>query len=156
MKLIIFLSVILSFSSLASEWRTPHGSEDISNAKRLGEKLKSTFLGVTGVVMSVHEGYGKPIYKLKVSDANGVEEILIGSLYWHDFQPGSKIEVLLDVLAINHRDKKAKALTEDKIMGLGICHVELGIGYATGSKHTYEVCMKWYGKSFPKDYKDRE
>lgn len=153
------LAVIALFAPLlgfAADWRTPHTSADIAAARAQGSELKPHFLGLSGKVKSVSVGYrDKPIYILTVSDSEGDEEIVVGSLLLADLQPDDEVQVLIDVLLIPESEAKARQLASDSFMALGLCLINNTQGYAKGAEAAESLCQKWYLEVFPKSYQDR-
>jgi hypothetical protein len=156
MKKFLLLTILcFSIPAFASEWRTPHSSQDISRFLENGSNLKGNFIGVTGRVLETSIGHqGKPIFLISVSDDLGSETIAVGSLLNANLSVGDVLEILGDVIPVQESDSKISTITNEKVMVLGLCIVNKTKGYASGSKPTQALCNKWYLKSFPKSYKD--
>jgi len=157
LKFVLIITIIFSPSWLyASEWRTPHTSKEIKEARESGNNLKSHLVGVEGEIGKISEGYrGKPLFELFINDKYGKEKIIIGSLLKAELEAGDMVEILFDILLIPEKDTKAKKLTNEKFMGLGLCIVNISKKYAMGAQPTKDLCNKWYMESFPMNYKDR-
>jgi hypothetical protein len=152
-KFIVLIIAFVSLPLFAGEWRTPNVSKDILEIRKKGADLNGNFVGFSGKVAQVEVGYqDKPLFVLEVSDKYGKESLVIGSLLKADLAVGDMLEVFGDVIPIQSEDEKAKKLTSDKFMVLGLCIVNSTKAYAQGAEPAQELCNKWYLKEFPEKY----